>query len=76
MFLDEDNPYRPLLDQLKGFRSAPVTVEEVADAVAQVVVKKGDSALRIPVGAAATSMLAARKAAPEDKPFLAAPLDW
>ena len=75
VFLDEDNPYRPLLDQLKGFRSAPVTVEEVADAVA-LVVGGGDSALRIPVGAAATSMLAARKAAPEDKPFLAAPLDW
>ena len=74
-FLDEDNPYRPLLDQVKGFRSAPVTVEEVADAVA-LVVKGGDSALRIQVGAAATGMLAARKAAPEDRPFLAAPLDW
>jgi NAD(P)-dependent dehydrogenase (short-subunit alcohol dehydrogenase family) len=74
-FLDEDNPYRPLLDQVKGFRTDPVTVQEVAHAVA-LVLKDGDSPLRIPVGAAATGMLAARKASPEDEPFLAAPLDW
>ena len=75
VFLDEDNPYRPLLDQLKGFRTDPVSVQQVANAVA-LVLKDGDSPLRIPVGAAATGMLAARKASPEDKPFLAAPLDW
>jgi NADP-dependent 3-hydroxy acid dehydrogenase YdfG len=75
VFLDDGNPYRPLLDQLQGFRSAPVTVEEVAGAVASAV-EDPTAPLRIPVGAAATSMLAARKAAPEDVPFLAAPLEW
>lgn len=74
-FLDEDNPYRPLLDQLKGFRSDPVTVQEVADAVA-VALEDPHAPLRIPVGAAAATVLAARKAAPEDVPFLAAPLAW
>jgi NADP-dependent 3-hydroxy acid dehydrogenase YdfG len=74
-FLDEDNPYRPLLDQLKGFRSDPITVQEVAAAVAAAL-EDVNAPLRIPVGAAATSILAARKVAPEDVPFLAAPLDW
>jgi NADP-dependent 3-hydroxy acid dehydrogenase YdfG len=74
-FLDEDDPYRPLLDQLKGFRSDPITVQEVAAAVAAAL-EDVNAPLRIPVGAAATSILAARKAAPEDVPFLAAPLDW
>jgi NAD(P)-dependent dehydrogenase (short-subunit alcohol dehydrogenase family) len=75
VFLDDSNPYHPLLDQLQGFRSAPVTVEAVAEAVASTL---GDihSPLRIPVGAPAANVLAARKAAPEDEPFLAAPLDW
>jgi hypothetical protein len=36
----------------------------------------GKAAFRIPVGEAATSILAARKVAPENAPFLAAPLDW
>jgi len=75
VFLDDSNPYHPLLDQVKGFRSAPVTVEEVASAVAQTV-EDSHSPLRIPVGAPAASLLAARKAAPEDVPFLAASLDW
>jgi NADP-dependent 3-hydroxy acid dehydrogenase YdfG len=75
VFLDDGNPYRPLLDQVQGFRSEPVTVEEVASAVAQAV-EDAHSPLRIPVGAPAASVLAARKAAPEDVPFLAAPLDW
>jgi short-subunit dehydrogenase len=75
VFLDESNPYRPLLDQVQGFRSAPVTVEEVAQAVASAL-EDTRSQLRVPVGAPATRALAARKAAPEDVPFLAAPLDW
>ncbi len=74
-FLDDGNPYRPLLDQLGGFRSAPVTVEEVADAVAAAL-EDPNAPLRIPVGGPATSILAARKAAPEGVPFLAAPLEW
>jgi NADP-dependent 3-hydroxy acid dehydrogenase YdfG len=75
VFLDDANPYRPLLDQVQGFRSAPVTVEEVAGAVA-LALEDTHAPLRIPVGGPATSVLAARKAAPEDAPFLAAPLDW
>jgi NADP-dependent 3-hydroxy acid dehydrogenase YdfG len=75
VFLDDGNPYRPLLDQLQGFRLDPVTVEEVAGAVA-VAVEDIHAPLRIPVGAPAASLLAARKAAREDVPFLAAPLDW
>jgi NADP-dependent 3-hydroxy acid dehydrogenase YdfG len=75
VFLDDSNPYRPLLDQVKGFRAAPVTVQDVADAVA-LALEDIDPPLRIPVGAPASSVLAARKAAPEDVPFLAAPLDW
>ncbi len=31
---------------------------------------------RIPVGETAKNVLAARKSAPEDTPFLAAALDW
>jgi NAD(P)-dependent dehydrogenase (short-subunit alcohol dehydrogenase family) len=69
------NPYRPLLDQLKGFRSDPVTAQEVAEAVA-VTLEASHAPLRIPVGAAATTVLAARKTAPEDVAFLAAPLAW
>jgi len=75
VFLDDSNPYRPLLDKMQGFRSDPVTVQEVAGAVA-LALEDIHSPLRIPVGAPATSVLAARKAAPEDVPFLAAPLDW
>jgi NAD(P)-dependent dehydrogenase (short-subunit alcohol dehydrogenase family) len=75
VFLDDSNPYRPLLDQVQGFRSDPVTVDEVAAAVA-LAVEDVHAPLRIPVGAPAASVLAARKAAPEDAPFLAAPLDW
>jgi NAD(P)-dependent dehydrogenase (short-subunit alcohol dehydrogenase family) len=75
VFLDDSNPYRPLLDQLQGFRSDPVTVEEVAVAVA-LALEDTRSPLRIPVGGPAVRVLAARKAAPEDVPFLAAPLDW
>jgi NAD(P)-dependent dehydrogenase (short-subunit alcohol dehydrogenase family) len=75
VFLDDSNPYRPLLDQMQGFRSDPVTVQEVAAAVAGGL-EDIHAPLRIPVGVPAASVLAARKAAPEDVPFLAAPLDW
>jgi NADP-dependent 3-hydroxy acid dehydrogenase YdfG len=74
-FLDDDSPYRPLLDQLGGFRAAPVSVEEVAAAVADAI-EDAAAPFRIPVGAPAASILAARKAAPENEPFVAAALDW
>ena len=75
VFLDDADPYRPLLDQMPGFRSNPITVQDVARAVARSL-DDDRSPLRVPVGAPAERMLAARKAAPEDAPFLAAPLDW
>jgi hypothetical protein len=65
-----------LLDKIGVFRAAPITVEEVADAVAATVDQAGKAAFRIPVGESAKSLLAARKAAPEDASFLTASLDW
>ena len=65
-----------LLDKIGGFRSAPITVEEVAGAVAATVEQGSAARFRSPVGEPAETVLAARKAAPEDAPFLAAPLDW
>jgi NADP-dependent 3-hydroxy acid dehydrogenase YdfG len=76
VYLDEDSPYRPLLDKLGPFRSAPVPVEEVADAVTATIDEGGTAPFRIPVGRSATTTLAAHKTAPDDAPFLAAPLDW
>jgi NAD(P)-dependent dehydrogenase (short-subunit alcohol dehydrogenase family) len=76
VYLDDANPYRPLLEKIAGFRAAPITVEEVADAVTGTVDLAGKAAFRIPVGEPATTVLSARKAAPEDVPFLAASLDW
>ncbi len=76
VYLDDASPYRPLLDKIGGFRSAPITVEEVAGAVAATVERGSAAPFRSPVGELAETVLAARKAAPEDTPFLAAPLDW
>lgn len=76
VYLDDANPYRPLLDKIGAFRAAPITVEEVADAVADTVDQAAGAAFRIPVGETAKSLLTARKAASDDVPFLAASLDW
>jgi NADP-dependent 3-hydroxy acid dehydrogenase YdfG len=76
VFLDEDNPYYPLLGKLAPFRSAPISVSDVADSVAQTIAKGSGAPFRIPVGESAATLLAARKAAPDDAPFLAAPLLW
>lgn len=73
--LGDDNPYRPLLDQLPKFRATPITVEEVAEAVAEAL-EDDRSPLRIPIGDAAKSQLAARKAAAENELFVPAALDW
>jgi NADP-dependent 3-hydroxy acid dehydrogenase YdfG len=75
VYLGDDNPYRPLLDQLGAFRANPVTVEEVATAVASTL-DAHDAPFRIPVGDAATAVLTARKQAPEEVAFRAAPLAW
>ena len=76
VYLDEGNPYQPLLGKIGAFRSAPITVEEMAAAVAETVAAGHRAPFRIPVGDPARNVLAARKAAPEDAPFLAADLDW
>ncbi len=76
VYLDEANPYRPLLDKIGVFRAAPIPVEDVAVAIAETVDQAAKAAFRIPVGDAAKTVLAARKAAPEDAPFLPASLDW
>jgi NADP-dependent 3-hydroxy acid dehydrogenase YdfG len=76
VYLDEDNPYQPLLGKIGAFRSAPITVQEVAAAVVETVAAGHRAPFRIPVGVTAKNVLAARKAAPEDAPFLAADLDW
>jgi NAD(P)-dependent dehydrogenase (short-subunit alcohol dehydrogenase family) len=76
VYLDAANPYQSLLGKIGAFRSAPITVEEMAEAVAGTVDQSGRAPFRIPVGDAAKTVLAARKAAPEDAPFLAAALDW
>ncbi|RKR75792.1 SDR family oxidoreductase [Frondihabitans australicus] len=75
VFLDEDDPYFPLLGQVGGFRTTPVTVEEFATVVADAL-EADHVPFRVPVGEAATAQLRARKLAPEDAPFVAAPLDW
>ena len=76
VYLDDANPYRPLLDKIGVFRAAPITVEEVADGVAETVDQAAEAPFRIPIGESAKSLLSARKAAPEDAPFLTASLDW
>lgn len=76
VYLEETNPYHPLLGKIGAFRTAPITVEEMAAAVVETVDQGGQAPFRIPVGDTARSMLAARKAAPEDTAFLAAALDW
>jgi hypothetical protein len=73
--LEETNPYRPLLDQLAGFRGDPIGVEEVANAVAAGI-DDPNPPLRVAIGPTATAQLSARKAAPEGVPFVAAPLAW
>jgi NADP-dependent 3-hydroxy acid dehydrogenase YdfG len=76
VYLDEDSPYRPLLDKLGPFRAEPVSVEEVAESVAETIDQAGQAPFRVPIGQTAKTILAERKAAPDDAPFLAAPLDW
>jgi NAD(P)-dependent dehydrogenase (short-subunit alcohol dehydrogenase family) len=73
--VDEDSPYRPLLDQLAGFRGELISLDDVATAIASAV-DDSNIAFRIPVGATSAGQLIARKSAPEDLPFVAAPLRW
>ena len=74
-FFAEDDPYLPLYRQLGALRGETVTAQEVAAAVADTI-ESPEPPLRIPVGAPAEQTLKARKAAPEDAPFIPAGLDW
>jgi hypothetical protein len=73
--LDENDPYLPLARQLAAARAEPITVEEVAHAVADTV-ENPDPPLRLPVGRPAATLLAARRAAADDLPFRIASLRW
>ena len=74
-FFADDDPYLPLYRQLGALRGETVTAQEVAAVVADTV-ESPEPPLRIPVGAPAEQALKARKAAPEDAPFIPAGLDW
>ncbi|MFI5610296.1 SDR family oxidoreductase [Amycolatopsis sp. NPDC051903] len=72
---DEADPYAPLLDALAVLRGEVVTPEAVAATVADTI-EQAEPPLRVPGGAPAKSVLEARKAAPEDRPFLMTEIDW
>jgi NAD(P)-dependent dehydrogenase (short-subunit alcohol dehydrogenase family) len=74
-FFTENDPYLPLVEQLRSLRGESVTPEDVAAAVADTI-EQPDPPLRVPVGAPARTALEARKEAPEDAPFLSVTLNW
>ena len=67
-----DDPYAAIL-RGGGPRSGMITAEQVAVEVADAA-EKPQLPLRIPIGDAARALLAARHAAPDDAPFVAATL--
>jgi NADP-dependent 3-hydroxy acid dehydrogenase YdfG len=71
----ENDPYSPLFDQLVKIRGEAITPDEVAQVVADTI-EHPNPPLRVPAGAPAAAVLNARKAAPEDTPFLPFDLDW
>ena len=73
--LSDDDPYLPLARQLAAARAESITVEEVAQAVADTL-EDPDPPLRLPVGRPAATLLAARHATADDVPFRIAPLRW
>jgi NAD(P)-dependent dehydrogenase (short-subunit alcohol dehydrogenase family) len=74
-FFTENDPYLPLVEQLRSLRGESVTPEDVAAAVADTI-EQPDPPLRVPVGAPARIALEARKGAPEGTPFLPVTLNW
>jgi len=74
-YLADNDPYQPLAAQLAGVRGNLITVQEVAAAIADTV-EHPDPPFRIPVGAPAEKVLAARSATPPDVPFRIAPFQW
>jgi NAD(P)-dependent dehydrogenase (short-subunit alcohol dehydrogenase family) len=74
-FLTGSDPYRPLYEALPALRGESVTPEEVAAVVADTI-ERPDPPLRVPAGAPAERVLAARKRSPDTEPFLPAPIPW
>jgi NAD(P)-dependent dehydrogenase (short-subunit alcohol dehydrogenase family) len=73
--LADDDPYLPLAEELAATGRQFITVEQMADAVADAL-EMDHPPLRIPVGAPAEKLLAARASARDDVPFSGAPLRW
>lgn len=73
--LGDQDPYLPLARQLAAVRAESITVENVAQAVADTL-EDPDPPLRLPVGRPAAALLAARHSAADDVPFRIAPLHW
>jgi len=48
VYIDDANPYRPLLGKIAAFRAAPISVEEVAEAIAETVDQGGQGGLQDP----------------------------
>jgi NADP-dependent 3-hydroxy acid dehydrogenase YdfG len=71
----DDDPYAPLFAQRGDRKAGMLTPEEVAMAVVDAA-ELAVLPLRIPIGAASRDVLAARRAAPADAPFLPFPLNW
>lgn len=74
-FFRENDPYLPLYQALGTLRGEVISAEEVATVVADTI-EQPNPPLRVPAGAPAARVLAARKEAPEGEPFLLAELDW
>lgn len=74
-FITDGDPYRLLYPQLGSLRGESVTPEEVAAVVADTI-EDPEPPLRVPAGEPGRRVLAARRAAPDDTPFLPAALDW
>ncbi|WP_446038468.1 SDR family oxidoreductase [Streptomyces sp. SID1121] len=78
-YFTDNDPYTPLFKQFAPLRGTsifePITPEEVAVALADTL-EQPDPPLRLPIGEPAKVALKARKAAPEDAPFVPISLDW
>ncbi|MEW2503865.1 SDR family oxidoreductase [Amycolatopsis sp. NPDC047767] len=75
VYRTDDDPYGPLFDELPKTRGDVVTPEEVAKVVADTI-EQENPPLRVPAGATATTLLAARKTAPENEVFFPYDINW
>jgi NAD(P)-dependent dehydrogenase (short-subunit alcohol dehydrogenase family) len=66
--VQDDDPYAPALKTLAALRSVPITPEQVAEAIADLV-EDPQPPLRLPVGDSTAALLQAARRAPESRPF-------